>query len=163
MVAVSEYMGGTRISGSVSIADDVLEMRVVCGVRRVGGVCEMCICLARGGVGGVVCEWMMGLGLGFNNPVGTGGVWDVCLGFGCDVGSDRRMGEWLGPGSGMVGGVMSVCVVRLDYLCGSQVPVCVYWLGGYLRILGTPSVKSCCTISISLLVCDCRTWINIEI
>ena len=23
-----------------------------------------------------------GLGLGFTNPVGTGGVWDVCLGCG---------------------------------------------------------------------------------
>ena len=28
-------------------------------------------------------EWMRGLGLGFTNPVGTGGVWDVCLYFGC--------------------------------------------------------------------------------
>ena len=28
---------------------DVLEMRVV---RAVGGVCDMCMCLARGGVGG---------------------------------------------------------------------------------------------------------------
>ena len=24
-------------------------------------------------------EWVRGLGLGFINPVGTGGVWDVCL------------------------------------------------------------------------------------
>ena len=24
-------------------------------------------------------EWIRGLGLGFTNPVGTGGVWDVCL------------------------------------------------------------------------------------
>ena len=23
--------------------------------------------------------WSSGLGLGFTNPVGTGGVWDVCL------------------------------------------------------------------------------------
>ena len=45
----------------------------------------MCMCLARGGVGGGGggwCEWMRGLGLGFTNPVGTGGVWDVCLCFG---------------------------------------------------------------------------------
>ena len=28
-------------------------------------------------------EWMGGLGLGFTNPVGTGGVLDVCLCFGC--------------------------------------------------------------------------------
>ena len=43
-------------------------------------------------------EWMRGLGLSFTNPVGTGGVLDVCLCFGCggvggvgDVG-----GEWVG-------------------------------------------------------------------
>ena len=28
-------------------------------------------------------EWMRGLGLGFTNPVGTGGVLDVCLCFSC--------------------------------------------------------------------------------
>ena len=43
-----QYMGGTRGSGVVSSADDVLEMS---GVRGVGGVCEMCMCLAQGGVG----------------------------------------------------------------------------------------------------------------
>ena len=38
------------------------------------------MCLARGGVGGEGGgEWMRGLGLGFTNPVGTGGVMDVCL------------------------------------------------------------------------------------
>ena len=47
---------------------------------------------------------MRELGLGFTNPVETGGVLDMGLCFG--VG-----GEWvwgLGPGSGAVGGVMSV-------------------------------------------------------
>ena len=34
-------------------------------VRSVGGVCGMCVCLARGGVGGV---GVSGLGLGFTNP-----------------------------------------------------------------------------------------------
>ena len=33
-----------------SIAD-VLVMSVVRGMRGVGGVCEMCVCLARGGEG----------------------------------------------------------------------------------------------------------------
>ena len=28
-------------------------------------------------------EWMRELGLGFTNPVGTGGVLDMCLCFGC--------------------------------------------------------------------------------
>ena len=45
VVAVSAYMGGTRGSGVLASAGDVLEMSVV---RGVGGVCGMC--LARGGV-----------------------------------------------------------------------------------------------------------------
>ena len=36
-------------------------------------------------------EWIRGLGLGFTNPVGIGGVLDMCLCFGCGgVG-----GEWV--------------------------------------------------------------------
>ena len=42
---------GTRGSDIVSIAADVLGMSVVRGMRGVGGVCGMFICLARGGVG----------------------------------------------------------------------------------------------------------------
>ena len=49
------------------------------------------MCLPRG-VGGEGGEWMRGLGLGFTNPVGTWGVLDVCLCFGCgDV-----CKEWVG-------------------------------------------------------------------
>ena len=55
VVAVSAYMGGTRGSGVLSSSGDVLEMSVV---RCVGGVCDMCKCLARGGVGGVGGEWV---------------------------------------------------------------------------------------------------------
>ena len=47
-VVVSAYMGGTRGSGVLSSTSDVLEMSVV---RGVGGMCDMCMCLARGGVG----------------------------------------------------------------------------------------------------------------
>ena len=39
-------MGGSRGSGVFSSAGNVLEMSVV---RGVGGVCDMCMCLARGG------------------------------------------------------------------------------------------------------------------
>ena len=56
----------------------------------------------RGWRGG---EWMRELGLGFTNPVRTGGVLDVCLGCG-GVG-----GEWVGgldQGLEGWGGVMSV-------------------------------------------------------
>ena len=66
-----------------------------------------CVCVWLGAVwvgrGGV--EWMRELGLGFTNPVGTGGVLDVCLCFGCGGvggvgGLDKDRERW--------GGVMSV-------------------------------------------------------
>ena len=98
MVAVSACMSGTRGSGVLSSTGDVL-------VRGVGGVCDMCMCLARGGVGGEGGEWMRELGLGFTNPLGTGGVLDMCLCFGCGgVGWCRwRVGRGIGQGSGAVG------------------------------------------------------------
>ena len=43
----AEHVGGTRGSGIVSSAADMLWMSVVRGMRGVGGVCEMCMCLAR--------------------------------------------------------------------------------------------------------------------
>ena len=54
VVAVSACMSGTRGSGVLSSTGDVLEMSVV---RGVGGVCDICMCLARAvwmerGVGG---------------------------------------------------------------------------------------------------------------
>ena len=54
----------------------------------------MCMCLAQGGVGGEGGEWMRELGLDFTNPVGTEGVLDLCLCFGCG-----GVGRVLGPGS----------------------------------------------------------------
>ena len=53
------HVGGTRGSSIVSSAADVLWMSVVRGMRGVDGVCEKC--LAGGGVGGEVGEWMRGL------------------------------------------------------------------------------------------------------
>ena len=48
-----EYMGGTPVLGIVSSVDDVIDMSVASGVRSVGGGgVEMCVGLARGGVGG---------------------------------------------------------------------------------------------------------------
>ena len=85
-------------SGVLSSTGDVL-------VRGVGGVCDMCMCLARGSVGGEGGEWMRELGLCFTNPLGTGGVLDMCLCFGCGG------GEWVGGldrGRERWGGVMSV-------------------------------------------------------
>ena len=77
MVVVSAgHVGGRRGSGIMSSAADVLGISVVRGMRGDGGVCEMCMCLALGSVG---CDLVRGLGLGFTNPGGTGGVLDVCL------------------------------------------------------------------------------------
>ena len=92
---MSACMSGTRGSGVLSSTGDVL-------VRGVGGVRDMCMCLARGGVGGEGGEWMRELGLGFTNPVGAWGVLDMCFGAG---------GEWVGgldQGRERWGGVMSV-------------------------------------------------------
>ena len=120
---MSAYMGGTRGSGVLASAGDVLEMSVV---RVVGGVCEICMSLTRGGVGGVGGEWVTRLGLGFTSSGGTWGKWEVfwlrwcgwCWG---------RVVERLGPGSERVGWcVMYVCVVSLDYLCSWHVQVYVY-------------------------------------
>ena len=112
VVAVSAYMCGTRGSGVLSSACDVLEMSVV---RGVGGVCDMCMCLARGGVGD---EWVTGLvwALPILEEHGESGI---CVCFGCG-GVGGVGGKWvggLGQGLGGWGGVMSVCVVSLDYLC----------------------------------------------
>ena len=91
-------MSGTRGSGVLSSTGDVL-------VRGVGGVCDMCMCLARGGVGGEGGEWMRELGLGFTNSLGTGGVLDMCVSWlrwcgWCRWGVDKGRERW--------GGVMSV-------------------------------------------------------
>ena len=77
-------------------------------MRGVGGVCDMCMCLARGGVGGEGGEWMRELGLGFTNPVGTGGVLDVCLCFGCG-GVAGVGGEWAWTRVGSGGVVLCLC------------------------------------------------------
>ena len=45
------HAGGTRGSGIVYSAAHVLRISVVRRMRGVCGVCEMCMCLARSGVG----------------------------------------------------------------------------------------------------------------
>ena len=104
-------MGGTRGSGILSSAADVFSMSVVRGMWGVGGVCEMCISLAQGGVGGQGGgEWMRGFGWGFTHPAGTGGVLDVCRCFDCG-GVGGLGGEWVGGLDQVLegwGGVISV-------------------------------------------------------
>ena len=106
-ITMRAYMGGTRGSGVLSSAGNVPEMSVV---RGLGGVCNMCKCLARGGVGCAGCEWVIGLGLGFINSGRTWGKWVMCLCFGCgDVGGVGENGWAAGAGSGRVG-CCYVCV-----------------------------------------------------
>ena len=141
---MSACMRGTRGSGVLFNTGDLLVMIVV---RGVGGVCDMCLCLARGGVGGERGEWMRELGLGFTNPVGKGGVLDVCLYFGCGgVGSvdGESVGALTKGGSGGV--VLCLCEVGVWILCvdGRSRYLCIV-LGGCLHILGAP----CCTLWIS--------------
>ena len=104
------HVDGIHGSGIVSSAAGVLWMSVVRGMRGVGGVCEMCMCLARRGVGGEEGEWMRGLCLGSTNPVGTGRLLDVRLCLGCG-GVGGVSGEWVGGLDQRLeglGGVMSV-------------------------------------------------------
>ena len=67
---------------------------------------EMCMCLARGGVG---CEWIRGLGLGFTNHVATGGVLDVYMCLNC--GGVCR--EWVGGLDQGLEGWVVLCVCEL--------------------------------------------------
>ena len=61
-----------------------------------------------GGVGGERGEWMRELGLGFTNPVGTGGVLDMCLCFGCG-GVGGVGGEWVGAWTRVRSGGVVLC------------------------------------------------------
>ena len=76
--AVGDGEGACRACGwytwfrYLSNAADVLGIySVVRGMRGVGGACEMCMCLARGGVGGEGGKWMRGLGLPIRGEQGS--------------------------------------------------------------------------------------------
>ena len=88
---MSACMSGTRGSGELSSTGDVLEMSVV---RGVGGVCDMSMSLARGGVGGDGSEWMSGGVLDRGSVGHVSVIWLRWCGW---VG-----GRGLGPGSGAV-------------------------------------------------------------
>ena len=75
MVVVSAgHVDSTRGSGIVSSTADVLWMSVVRGMRELVK-CVRCVCLGAAWVEREVS----GLGLGFTNPVITGGVLDAYL------------------------------------------------------------------------------------
>ena len=79
---------------------------------------------------------MRGLGLDVTNPVGTGGVLDVCLCFGCG-GVGGVGGEWVwGLDQGLEGGVVSCPYEERVWILGvygRSMYMCIV-LGGYLRI-----------------------------
>ena len=135
----------------VSSAADVLWMSVVRRVRGVGGVCEMCMCLAGCGVCREGGEWVWRLGLGFTNPMGTGEMLDVWLCFDCG-GVVGVGGEWVGAWTMVWRGGMVLCLYELWVwiLCVDGGPryLCIV-LGGYPRTWSAPSVQSCCTLWIS--------------
>ena len=65
-----------------------------------------------GGMGGEGGEWMRGLGLGFTNPVGTGGVLDVCPRFSCG-GVGGVGGEWVEAWTMVMGSGVVLCLCEL--------------------------------------------------
>ena len=75
--------------------------------------CVTCVCVWLGAVwverGG---EWMRELGLGFTNPLGTGGVLDMCLCFGCG-GVGGVGGEWVGAWTGVGSGGVVLCLCEV--------------------------------------------------
>ena len=112
-------------------------------------------------------EWMRGLSLGFTNTLGTGGVLDVCLCFGCG----GVCGEWVrGLDQGREGWCPGICVLFLVDTCASEVhpvynPVA---LNEYLfpnmylfmeDITNPDSFVKCCgtLISLDITRCDSST------
>ena len=102
---MSACIGGTRGSGVLSCAGNVFKMSVVIGV---GGVCDMCMCLARGGVGSVGER----IGCGFYQSWMNRGKEGYVSGCG-GVGAVEGEGGGLVQGLRGWGGVKSVFVVSL--------------------------------------------------
>ena len=149
---VYEYaMGCICGSGIMSSVYDVLEMSLVRGVRVVGRVCKICMCL---GWVEMLGEWVRGLLFRLYQSCGNmGSVRCVSL-FGL-----RWCGMYWGGGVCVWQGGLVLCLfaVRMDYACRWQVQISVYCDRRTLRILSAPSVQSCCTLSIHasyrILVC----------
>ena len=118
-VGVGAYIGGTRGSGVLYSACDVLEMSVVYVE------CAICACLARS------CE-RIGFGL-FQSLMKVG---YVCV---------LVVVVWVGGLGQGLGGWCGVCILCVDGRSRYRYIV----LSGYLPILDAPSVKSCCTLSLS--------------
>ena len=107
-------MSGTRGSSVLSSTCDV---RGDGGVRGVGGVCDMWMCLARGGVGGEGVDERIGFGL-YQSYWNRGSVGHVSVFWLRWCGWCRwGVGRGLGPGSGAV----AWCYVCVRYESGFSV------------------------------------------
>ena len=116
---------------------------------------------------------MRGFGLGFTNPVGTGGVLDVCLCLGCS-GACRLDGEWVGGLDQGLEGWCYVCVrCESGFSVYWQVQVSVYcaWrISAHLRytqcsilfhLMDICFLRCICLWQISQIH-TCRTWICLD-
>ena len=114
----------------------------------------MCMCLARGSVGGDGGDWMRGLG--FTNPVGTGGVLNVCLG--CSGVGGKVVGSL---DQGLEGWGWVMYDVSPDYLCRWQVQVsvhCAWRIPAHLRCTQCPILLH--LMDICFLTCICLWQIS---
>ena len=100
LFAGCDLMGGTCGSGFVSTADDVQEMSVVCGVRGIGGVCEVCMARGKGSVSVFGMWWCWGEWVAWSS-VWEGGVMSMCV---VSLDSLRR------------------CQVQVSVYCARQIP-----------------------------------------
>ena len=132
----------------MSSAADVLWMSVVRGMRGVGG---LCVWLGAAWVETERGEWMRGLDLGFTNPIGTGGVLDVCLCFGCGgVG-----GEWVW---GLDKGLEGWCYVCVSCESGFSVymagpGICILCLADVYLFMANPDLFVTAVIAPPLVEC----------
>ena len=84
--------------------------------------CVKCVCVWLGVAWVKSSEWKRGLGLGFTNPVRTGGVLEVCLYLGCGcVGG--ICGEWVGSLDQCLEGWGGVGWCYVCVRCGSRLSV----------------------------------------
>ena len=115
--------------------------------------CVRCVCVWLGRRGWRGGEWMRLLGLGFNNPVRTGGGLDVWLCYLRCSGMGGIGGEWVEAWTRvwMGGVVLCLCEMWVWILCvDGRSRYMFIVIGGYLRIWGAPSVQSCFTLWILL-------------
>ena len=132
-----EYVGGTRGWGIVSSAVDLLGLNVVRGMKRVGGICEMCMCLAVYKMRGWVDKRIW---FGLHQSCWNRGSVGIVSVFGLQWCRWCRWGVGLDQDLEVV---LCLCEVWVWILCVDGRSRYLYIvLGEYLRILDAPRVQS---------------------